>query len=57
MISEQNAPNASVYPDANEIGVFDAARRSERRFGARFDVGAALSDYGGGRAVIAPPAD
>lgn len=56
VISEQNAPNVSVYPDTNEIGIFDAARRSERRFGALFDVGAAVSDYGGGRAELVPPA-
>jgi len=27
MVSEQNAPNVSVYPDTNEIGIFDAVRR------------------------------
>jgi uncharacterized cupin superfamily protein len=56
VISEQNAPNISVYPDSNEIGIFDAARRSERRFGALFDVGRATADYGGGRAELVPPA-
>jgi uncharacterized cupin superfamily protein len=56
MISEQNAPNVSVYPDTNEVGVFDAALPSERRFGALFDVGSAVSDYGGGRSEIVPPA-
>jgi uncharacterized cupin superfamily protein len=55
MISEQNAPNVSVYPDTNEIGVFDAARRAERRFGALFNVADAVSDYGGGSARIVPP--
>jgi uncharacterized cupin superfamily protein len=55
LISEQNAPNISVYPDSNEIGVFDAARRSERRFGALFDVAGAKSGYGGGEAVLVPP--
>lgn len=55
MISEQNAPNISVYPDTNEIGIFDAARRADRRFGALFDVAAAISDYGGGKAEIVPP--
>jgi uncharacterized cupin superfamily protein len=55
MVSEQNAPNVSVYPDENRIGIFDAARPSERRFGALFDVGEAVSDYGGGRAEIVPP--
>lgn len=56
MISEQNAPNVSVYPDTNEIGIFDAARRPDRRFGALFDVGTAVGDYGGGSAAIVPPA-
>jgi hypothetical protein len=56
MVSEQNAPNISVYPDTNQIGLFDAAHRSERRLGALFDVGTALSDYGGGTAEIVPPA-
>jgi uncharacterized cupin superfamily protein len=56
MISEQNAPNVSVYPDTNEIGIFDAAHRSDRRFGALFNVGDALSGYGGGEAEIVSPA-
>jgi uncharacterized cupin superfamily protein len=56
MISEQNAPNVSVYPDTNEIGVFDVARRADRRFGALFNVADAVSDYGGGRAQIVQPA-
>ena len=56
VVSEQNAPNVSVYPDSNEVGIFDAAQPAERRFGALFDVGAAVSDYGGGRAEIVPPA-
>src|SRR5919202_6446439 len=55
MISEQNAPNVSVYPDTNEIGIFDAARRADRRFGALFNVADAVSDYGGGSAEIVPP--
>jgi uncharacterized cupin superfamily protein len=57
MISEQNAPNISVYPDTNEVGIFDAARREERRFGALFDVSEAVADYGGGKASIVPPAE
>jgi uncharacterized cupin superfamily protein len=57
MFSEQNAPNISVYPDTNEVGVFDAARRADRRFGALFNVSEAVSDYGGGKAKITPPAD
>jgi uncharacterized cupin superfamily protein len=56
MISEQNAPNVSVYPDENQVGIFDAAHPKDRRFGALFDVGAAVSDYGGGTAEIVPPA-
>ena len=48
MFSEQNAPNVSVYPDANQVGVYDVARPSERRFGALFDLGDAVEGYGGG---------
>lgn len=55
MVSEMNGPNISVYPDVNEIGIFDAGRREERRFGARFDVADALGDYGG-KAKLVPPA-
>jgi uncharacterized cupin superfamily protein len=55
MISEMDGPNVSVYPDTNEIGIFDAAQRAQRRFGARFDVDDAVSDYGGGKAKITPP--
>jgi uncharacterized cupin superfamily protein len=36
MFSEQNAPNVTVYPDTNEVGIYDAAPRGERRFGAVF---------------------
>ena len=55
MISELNAPNISVYPDTDQIGVFDAGQRAERRFGALFNVGDAVADYGG-KAQIVPPA-
>jgi uncharacterized cupin superfamily protein len=55
MISEMNGPNISVYPDTNRVGIFDAGQRAERRFGALFDVGDAVADYGG-RAKIVPPA-
>jgi uncharacterized cupin superfamily protein len=55
MISEQNAPNISVYPDRGEIGVFDEARRERRRLGALFRIGDARSGYGGGKAEIIPP--
>ena len=56
MISEMNAPNVSVYPDTNEIGVFDAAQPRDRRFGALFGLDDARADYGGGKAQIVPPA-
>jgi uncharacterized cupin superfamily protein len=55
VISEQNAPNVSVYPDENEIGIFDAAHPGDRRFGARFKVTDALDGYGGGKPEIVPP--
>ena len=55
MISEMNGPNISVYPDTNQIGVFDAGRRAQRRFGALFNVADAVQDYGG-EARIVPPA-
>jgi uncharacterized cupin superfamily protein len=54
-VSEMNGPNVTVYPDTNEIGVFDAGRRQDRRFGGRFSVGDALGDYGG-KAKLVPPA-
>jgi uncharacterized cupin superfamily protein len=57
MIAETTAPNISVYPDTNEIGVFDSGKRSRRRFGARFRVEDAVADYGGtSKAEIVPPA-
>jgi uncharacterized cupin superfamily protein len=55
LVSEMNAPNISVYPDTNQVGIFDAARRDDRRFGALFDVADAIADYGG-KARIVPPA-
>jgi uncharacterized cupin superfamily protein len=55
MISEMDGPNISVYPDTNQIGVFDAGQRAERRFGALFNVADAVADYGG-KATIVPPA-
>jgi uncharacterized cupin superfamily protein len=55
LVSEMTGPNISVYPDTNQIGVFDAGRRSERRFGALFNVADAVADYGG-KAEIVPPA-
>jgi uncharacterized cupin superfamily protein len=57
MISEVDGPNISVYPDTNQIGVFDAGQRAQRRFGALFNVTDAVADYGGlGKAKIVPPA-
>jgi uncharacterized cupin superfamily protein len=55
VVSEQNGPNISVYPDENEIGIFDAAHPADRRFGARFKVTDALEGYGGGEPEIVPP--
>ena len=55
MISEMNAPNISVYPDTNQVGIFDAGQRIQRRLGALFNVGDAVADYGG-KAEIVPPA-
>jgi uncharacterized cupin superfamily protein len=52
MFSEQNAPNVSVYPDTNEVGIFDAAHPKDRRFGAVFNIADAVSDYGGGQAKL-----
>jgi uncharacterized cupin superfamily protein len=49
MFSEQNAPNVSIYPDTNEVGIYDVARPNERRFGALFKLDDAVSGYGGGR--------
>jgi hypothetical protein len=57
MISEMDGPNISVYPDSNQVGVFDAGQRALRRFGALFNVDDAVADYGGlGKAKIVPPA-
>jgi uncharacterized cupin superfamily protein len=56
MISEMSAPNISVYPDTNQVGIFDARRRAQRRFGVVFNVADALRDYGGGNALLVPPA-
>ena len=55
MISEMDGPNISVYPDTNQIGIFDAGQRAQRRFGALFNVADAVADYGG-RAKIVPAA-
>jgi uncharacterized cupin superfamily protein len=54
MISEMNGPNISVYPDRNQVGVFDAGQRSQWRFGALFNVADAVADYGG-QAKTVPP--
>jgi uncharacterized cupin superfamily protein len=55
MISEMNGPNVSVYPDSNQVGIFDAGQRAQRRFGALFNLVDAVADYGG-KAEIVPPA-
>jgi len=55
VVSEMNGPNVSVYPDTNQVGIFDAGRREERRFGALFNVDDAVADYGG-KAKLVPPA-
>jgi uncharacterized cupin superfamily protein len=47
MFSEQNAPNVSVYPDAKQVGIYDVAAPGERRFGGLFNLGDAVSGYGG----------
>lgn len=54
MISEMNGPNISVYPDSDQVGVFDAGRPSDRRFGALFNVGSAVADYGGKAELVEP---
>jgi uncharacterized cupin superfamily protein len=54
MVSEMNGPNISVYPDANQVGVFDAGARARRRFGALFNVSDAVADYGGKAELVAP---
>jgi uncharacterized cupin superfamily protein len=48
MFSEQNAPNVSVYPDANQVGIYDVAPPDQRRFGALFNLRDAVEGYGGG---------
>jgi uncharacterized cupin superfamily protein len=55
MVSELTGPNISIYPDTSQVGIFDAGRRSQRRFGGLFNVADAIADYGG-RAEIVPPA-
>ena len=55
MISETNAPNISVYPDTNQVGICDAGKRAERRSGALFNVADAVTDYWG-KVQIVPPA-
>ena len=48
MFSEQNAPNVSVYPDEQQVGIYDVADPGARRFGALFNLADAVSGYGGG---------
>lgn len=54
MISEMNGPNISVYPDTNQVGIFDSGQRANRRFGALFNVQDAVSDYGGTARIVDP---
>lgn len=54
MISEMNAPNISVYPDNNQVGIFDAGQHAQRRFGALFNVADAVGDYGGRAQLVLP---
>ena len=49
MFSEQNQPNVSVYPDANQVGIYDFAKPGERRFGALLNLSDAVGGYGGGK--------
>jgi hypothetical protein len=46
------APNISVYPDVNQVGIFDAGQRAQRHFGALFNVGDAVADYGGQAEIV-----
>jgi hypothetical protein len=39
----------SVYPDENQVGIYDVADPDERRFGALFDLADAVEGYGGGK--------
>jgi uncharacterized cupin superfamily protein len=55
VVSEMNGPNIGVYPDTNQVGIFDAGQRMKRRFGALFNVADAVDDYRG-RAKVVPPA-
>lgn len=54
MVSEMSGPNISVYPDTNQVGVFDAGQRAKRRFGALFNIQDAVSDYGGTARIVDP---
>jgi uncharacterized cupin superfamily protein len=57
MISEQNAPNVSVYPDANQVGIYDVAPPAERRFGGLFNLADAVSPYGSAKPEVPLPRD
>ena len=54
LFSELAAPGVSVYPDSRQIGVWDAGRRAELRFGFLFDVADAVAEFGGGPAAAFP---
>ena len=49
MLSEQNAPNVSVYPDAGQVGIYDVAKPGQRRFGGLFNLDDSVSEYGGAK--------
>src|SRR6266508_4070773 len=49
---ERELENVSVYHETNEIGIFDAARPADRRFGGLFRLNDAVSDYGGAKPKI-----
>jgi uncharacterized cupin superfamily protein len=52
VIAETTAPNVSIYPDAGQVGIFDAPLPRERRFRALFDLRDAVYGYGGGEPTI-----
>jgi uncharacterized cupin superfamily protein len=44
MISEQTAPNVTVYPDTNQIGIYDVGPPGGRRVGGVFDLADSETD-------------
>jgi hypothetical protein len=56
-MSEMDGPNIRIYPDTNQIGVFDAGQRANGGWHL-FNVDDALADYGGlGRRRVARSPD